>query len=77
MAESRAAGQANRAALYSVESPRLSLALDPDPAGLREATPHTHVCAYMLVCGHVCLSPGMLIHQLAVTELSMNCFGEP
>lgn len=43
MALSRAPGPWNRLALYSVESPRQALALDPDLAG-RER-PHTQICA--------------------------------
>lgn len=55
VAESRAAGPGNRAALYSVESPRRSLALDPDPAGC-ERPPRILRCvrAYRLAYVHVC-----------------------
>lgn len=53
MAQSRAgAPGGNRVALYSVESPRRSLAPDPEPAG-RERPPrilkHAHVCVHACV----------------------------
>lgn len=68
MALSRAPGPWNRVALYAVESPRQTLALDPELAGCER--PHTQICARALV-----MSPGMLGHQLAVTEASMKCWG--
>ena len=80
MAESRAAGPGNRTALYSVESPRRSLAPDPDPAGCKRPPHILSVC----VCVHACVcasgfllhwSPRTLTNQLAVTELSMKCSG--
>lgn len=74
MTESRAAGPGNRAALYSVESPRRSLALDPDPAGC-ERPPH--MLNFVCVCTCVfllCSSPRMLSHQLAA-EQSLKCSG--
>lgn len=56
MAESCAAGSGNRVALYSVESLRRSLALDPDPAGC-ERPPH--IPKYVCVCVRICLCMGM------------------
>lgn len=91
VARSRAgAPGGNRVALYSVESPRRSLALDPEPAGCWEATAHTQTCACVRTCLHtgvcVCVcalcifflphqSPSTPTHQLAVTESSMKCLG--
>lgn len=69
-------GGGNRVALYSVESPRRSLAPDPEPAGC-ERPPRIlkHVHAYGHVCSLPCQSPRMPTHQLAATEPSMKCLG--
>lgn len=66
MALSRAPGPWNRVALYSVESPGQTLALDPDLAGCERP----HMCTRVLA-----MSPGMPSRQLAVTEASMKFWG--